>query len=96
VREAGDESRRRSAVPAFREHLMHRAARQAALQHGIRLLMTKQRPARHSTAMIGLDARDAVTQTRKRPRAAPVSSHDHYPSVTMNSRRSELFMICSI
>jgi hypothetical protein len=46
--------------------------------------------------MIGLDARDAVAQTRKHPCAAHVSSHDHNPSVTINSRRSELFTICSI
>ena len=82
MRKTCDKPRRRGAVPAFREHLVHCAAREATLQHGIRLIMAKRRPVRHSTGAIGLDPRDTIAQARKRPRACMCSGHAPLPCLS--------------
>ncbi len=69
LRETCDESGRRSTVPSLRKHLMHGAARKPALQYRIHLPVIERRPVWRSTAMTGLDPRDAVTQARKHPHA---------------------------
>lgn len=44
-RQTRDEPGRRRAVPSFREHLVHGAAREPALQHRIHLRVVERRPA---------------------------------------------------
>lgn len=76
LRKTCDESGRSRAVPSLREHLMHGAAREPALQHRIHLPVIERRPVRYPSAMTGLEPRDAVTQARKLLRAASGSRHD--------------------
>jgi hypothetical protein len=69
-RKPRDKTRRRGALPAtFREHLMHRAQGETALQHRIRIGMPERDPARRIRFAMRLDALDAAAQTRKRVRA---------------------------
>jgi hypothetical protein len=78
---------------------MHGALRKPALQHSIRLAVTECRPARHSASVIGLDARDAITQARKLPCAASGSRHDQNPSVTsepMTKSECSLYVLVNV
>jgi hypothetical protein len=68
LRKARDESRRRRAMSALREHLMQCAAREATLQHGIRLGVTERRPVRRICGYARFNPRNIVAQTRKRAR----------------------------
>jgi len=62
-----DKPRRRRTLPAgLREHLMHRAQREAALQRRVRLGMSERRAVRPIGIAMRLDALDAAAQTRKR------------------------------
>ena len=66
-----DKTRRRSALPAtFREHLVHRAQGETALQRRIRIGMPERDLAWRIRFVLRLDALDAAAQIRKRVRAS--------------------------
>jgi hypothetical protein len=96
-REACNESRCRRALPSFREHLMHRADRKAALQRRIHIGMAEPHPAGCCGVGMAFDALDAAAQGRKHVRAcaghAPVPSGDF--AASDNPKPAHLFMICS-
>jgi len=99
--EPGDKTGRGGALPAsFREHLVHRAPRETALQRRVRIGMPERRPARRIGVTMRLDALDAPTQTRKRVGAC--AAHASLPGMVdrhwfseVNPRPAHLFMMCS-
>jgi hypothetical protein len=68
---------------------VHRAAREATLQHRIRLVMAERRPAQHSAGTVSLDPRDIVAQTRKRARMCAAHAPLSWSAVIKNPVRSE-------
>jgi hypothetical protein len=67
---ASDEPRRRRALPAgLGKHLMHRAAREPALQRRIGLCMAERDTSGPVRAVMRFDARDIAAQTRKHVQA---------------------------
>jgi hypothetical protein len=75
LRQPCDEARRRGTLPPFREHLVHGATRETALQHRIRFVMTKRYPGRHIRGRARFDARYVIAQARKRPCACMHLAH---------------------
>ena len=68
MRKARGKPRRRRAVPSFSEHLMQRATREPALQHGIRPAMAERGPLGGFCDDACFDPRDVFAQTRKHAR----------------------------